>query len=109
MIPAPWETGWTLRQRALVEDRSRKWRRQRFQPSDAVEYRLDGKRIDTRARADAPAGGTLVPDAWDHEHCALCWGTISPHTGDGHEGYTDGADWLCVECFARYVAPQHPE
>ena len=48
----------------------------------------------------------MVRGGWDHEHCALCWVTISVNPEDQHEGYTDGKDWICVACFQQYVAPR---
>ena len=41
----------------------------------------------------------------DHEHCELCFETISDKEGYQHEGYTDGKEWLCIDCYNKYIAP----
>lgn len=52
----------------------------------------------------------LVTDAWGHDHCELCFVTISDFVREGdkarvvNEGYTDGDNWVCCECFRRYNA-----
>ena len=51
----------------------------------------------TAARCDAPAS--------DHRHCLVCWWEL--HQADEparSAGYVAGADWLCSECFQRFIA-----
>jgi len=48
----------------------------------------------------------VVSGGWEHEHCELCWATISPHDGHQPTGYTDGKEWLCISCFGKYIAPR---
>ena len=101
----PVENWWTKRQLDLVEDRSRSWRRCTFEPGPAVEQRVDGARVLRRASVVDPDAST-VADGWDHEHCALCWGKISRSANGGDVGYSDGDNWLCIECFEQYVQPR---
>src|SRR5262249_36049979 len=105
----PTEDWWVDWQRELVEDRSRNWREQQFRPTDAVEFDHEsGQRLGKAESAD-PAGGTIIPGGWDHEHCALCWATISPYQGHEPVGVTAGREWPCRTCFQRYIEPrQHP-
>ncbi len=46
----------------------------------------------------------LVPDAWDHEHCAICWNHICDFEDHGfREAYlNDSGEWVCPPCFERY-------
>jgi hypothetical protein len=39
----------------------------------------------------------------DHDHCILCWKTISDCEDEDHDAYTDGYDSLCFECFEKYL------
>jgi hypothetical protein len=39
----------------------------------------------------------------DHDHCYLCWKTISQHEGYDHEAYTNGCNSVCLECYAKYL------
>ena len=59
-----------------------------------------------RRKDDEAAAGNerIIPRGWDHEHCRLCWATLSAYEGDEHEGYTDESDWLCTCCFDRFIA-----
>jgi len=50
----------------------------------------------------------LVPDAWGHDHCELCFKTITDFVREDDkapvvdEGYTDGKNWVCCECFDKH-------
>jgi hypothetical protein len=99
------DASWTPRQRALVEDHSRIWRHARFQPSGAVEVTTGGTRFARKAEpGEAATPGLEV--GWDHEHCALCWRKLSAYPEHEHEGFTDGEEWICGECFERYLQPR---
>jgi hypothetical protein len=39
----------------------------------------------------------------DHDHCELCWKTISDYIEYDHEAYTDGHNSICIECYDKYV------
>jgi hypothetical protein len=78
----------------LVYDTSRDWQRVQFVPYDSAFYHNDG-------RAEVIEGG------WDHEHCAICWQTISPSEPDNEYGYRDQDDtWVCQTCYEQYVVPK---
>ena len=84
----------------LVLDNGRTWTRTIFHADAAV--RGAGGWI--RRLEPTDVGVEVIPGAWDHEHCAICWATISTH--EQAEGYYDGKnDWLCVPCFQQYVEP----
>lgn len=107
----PKEDWWTPRQAELVEDRSRHWRMQAFRPSDALAFPREEDSVVRQKLADEPAAAEarVMPDGWDHEHCALCSQTISLHPGGQASGYADGRDWLCRDCYERYVLPRLTE
>lgn len=88
---------------ALVLDPARKWHRTEFAPVDAV--RVAGPAGETMiTRADPGAlHGTLVKGGWDHEHCAICWGTIGIH--GGAVGYVSPPDiWACEDCHRNFIS-----
>jgi hypothetical protein len=81
------------------------WKKARFVPKDSeVHHRT-------------PSGEVLNPepsvlkDGWDHEHCMLCMAEISLYPGTQTEGYSDedGDEWLCAECYEKYLAPSQPD
>ena len=106
MSEFPTEAWWTMRQRTLVDDRSRQWREQVFRPSAAVEREVESRRITGKAEAVPSADDSIIAGGWDHDHCALCWVKISAHPGDEPSGFTDGNDWVCRDCFSRYLEPR---
>lgn len=88
---------------ALVLDRDREWCRTDFTPVDAVRIVESGGRS-LMTRADPRAlHGTLVKGGWDHEHCAICWGTIGIH--GGAVGYVSPPDiWACEDCHRNFIS-----
>lgn len=61
----------------LVADRTRVWRRTRFDPKER----------------------------WDHEHCAICWQKIAVYAQPF--GFQDQEHaWVCEECYRCYVEPR---
>jgi hypothetical protein len=101
-----WWTDWGLE---LVQDTSRIWRLETFKATSGywvpgTDNKLLGKTAD---EPTLPEGAIVDNTAWDHEHCALCHETISAHEGYQNKGYTDGKDWVCIECYNTYVAPRY--
>ncbi|HAL44467.1 MAG: hypothetical protein A2Y12_11385 [Planctomycetes bacterium GWF2_42_9] len=47
----------------------------------------------------------IVKDAWDHEHCGICWETICDHKCHSSTYYIRTKDQQCVceKCFEKYV------
>lgn len=104
--PAPTESWWRPDQVELVTDTSRTWRRARFAPRDAISHRYPGKSNAFRKRIgkERPARSeTVIPDGWDHEHCYLCFETISAQPDEVNEGWTDSKAWLCSDCYHKYI------
>jgi hypothetical protein len=51
----------------------------------------------------------LVKGGWREDHCAICWWKLCESDSAEHsEGYTNGQDWLCTECYERFVSPKRP-
>ena len=53
-----------------------------------------------------PSKSALVQDAWDHDHCEICWWKLYQADDIEHSiGYTDGRNWVCTECYTQFLAP----
>jgi len=91
----------------LANDTSRIWEKTKFKSQDGYSVPIEGGRAMTLLLPGEtmPEGARFEPDAWDHEHCALCWKKIMEKGGDFQEGYSDGNDWLCPECYDQYILP----
>ena len=50
----------------------------------------------------------LIKDGWTHDHCEICFHTISNIEGYGDgDGYTsDSGDWICKECYNLFIQPK---
>ncbi len=95
---------WSADQLELAQDSSRRWQRQKFVPQDAVKLQIEGRTVFRRVRVEENVNEeTLIAGGWEHEHCCLCWKTISLREGHENEGYTDGEEWLCKDCYEKYL------
>jgi hypothetical protein len=101
------EDWWRPDQVALANDTSRVWEKKAFVCQSGYSVPIDGGRAVTRLLPGeaVPEGGTFEPNVWDHEHCELCFAKIMEKGGDFEEGYTDGKEWLCPDCYKQYAAP----
>jgi hypothetical protein len=46
----------------------------------------------------------LVKDYWDHDHCEICnWKFIKINPNEIIEGYFNGYNWICNECFEKVL------
>jgi len=92
----------------LVNDRNRRWEKKAFACQSDYSIPIEGGRAMTRLLSGqvVPEGARLEPNAWDHEHCALCWKKIMEKGVDFQEGYTDGKHWLCPNCYEQYLTPK---
>jgi hypothetical protein len=106
MANRPTESWWAPWQLNLVEDRSRTWQRTRFEPSGSVEFVVDGKRVTRKAQ---PGETPTRVDEWDHEHCVLCYAKISLQPPDDPVGFRNGDDWMCSECYSKFIEPRLTE
>lgn len=89
---------------ALVLDRERRWSQRTFEPVDALAFNRAGE-IRKATNQKVAVGGTLIKGGWDHEHCDICWGTISPKT-DTVAMFSEPDHWICRRCYERFVVPR---
>ncbi len=94
---------------AIVLDETRNWKRESFQPIDAVEYTTEKGRVIGKVGQSPTFSikgeGKIVKDAWDHEHCNICNETISLNSQPF--GFVDqNRKWLCEKCYTHYVQPK---
>ena len=118
-----------------------KWERAKFVPCDGVERVVDSamktlhmpgklhaypdseglhvfrKRKRNETEDILEPGARIVPRAWNHEHCEICYGCICESCGPW--GYimepsmgtcaneTDDDEWICDACYNNYVAQKN--
>jgi hypothetical protein len=91
---------------ALLLDHHRQWTERRFEPGDAVSYKLPTNTLIGKAtNQNLPESGTLIGGGWDHEHCDICWQKISLQTEP--VGMLSEPDhWICCKCYEKFVVPR---
>jgi hypothetical protein len=89
----------------LVLDGTKQWKECRFEPVDAVQFAVDGGRMVGTVSSDVPAGGTPLKGGWDHEHCEICWATISL-VDDSIAMFSEPDHWVCCSCYQQFIVPQ---
>lgn len=96
---------WAPWQLEIAQSNPEQWRKEYFKASDMLAFKnKDGSTIGRKmADGEAIGDGFIVPKGWEHEHCSLCWKTISELEPDEHSGYVSNSDWLCQECHDKYI------
>jgi hypothetical protein len=90
----------------LVLDSTRQWKEMFFEPADAREFISKDSRI--LGKADHATGASNedsrkpIKGGWDHEHCAMCWETISKQT-QSHGYVTQDGILVCDRCYGSYI------
>ena len=82
------------------------WEKRRWTPRDALAQRADRTLYLYSGQAYDAEQVELIKGGWSEDHCAICWWKLYESDSPEHgEGYTNGQDWLCTECFERFVSP----
>lgn len=83
------------------------WESRRWVPRDALVHRSNQKFYLYSGQSYDPEQFDLVKGGWSEDHCAICWWKLTASDSLEHcEGYTNGQDWLCWECYERFVSPK---
>jgi len=90
--PIPYLDGYWGERALIVFDKKLDWHETTFQVRDAVHHRMDGT-------------SKVDPGGWDHEHCAICWATISENENRNFVKSTQG-HFVCLDCFRNHVEPR---
>lgn len=84
------------------------WERKLWQSRDVV-YEKNGKRFsfDT-SLAKGKSKVILVKGGWKKDSCAICqWELFQTEDAAHGTGYTNGKDWVCEECYWRFIATDY--
>jgi len=85
------------------------WEKRRWTARDALVRRSNKTIYLYSGQSYDPKQFDLVKGAWSEDHCAICWWKLCESESAEHsEGYNNGQDWLCTECYERFVNPQTP-
>ena len=102
---------------AVRKYRSHYWQEGNWRPRDVAVHRETGKSSFDVSLADKSEGFDLAKGGWKKDQCAICrWELFESKDQPEHSsGYTDGRDWVCTQCYERflkgsdYFATAHPD
>jgi Clp amino terminal domain, pathogenicity island component len=80
------------------------WDKRPWTKADIVITRKTGKVSFDLSLAADNANFELLKGGWKKDHCVVCrWELFESHSDPDHgTGYTNGHDWLCTECYAKF-------
>ena len=96
---------WAPWQLEIAQSDPEQWSKEYFETSDMLTFRSeDGSIIGKKIKAEEEISSNLIiPKGWDHEHCSLCWKAISAANTDEKCGYRNKYNWVCRECYEKYI------
>ena len=80
------------------------WRKASWKPRDCVIKRQSGKVSLDITLAEDPATFEVIQGGWKKDHCTICCWELFESQDDHGTGYTNGRDWLCMECYDKFWA-----
>jgi len=83
------------------------WNKQEFKAPDIVIHRADDRISFDSKLAQNSADFELSAGGWKEETCRICyWQFEESDDPQRSAGYTNGRDWLCLECYERFVTSE---
>jgi hypothetical protein len=82
------------------------WERRRWKSQDVVTTK-DGKRFSFDMRLARRQSGEFVRSkgGWKKDRCAICtWDLFESDDPARSLGYTNGRDWVCTDCYEKFIA-----
>jgi ClpA/ClpB-like protein len=86
----------------LVRTYNWHWHKARWKPRDIVIHRKNGTCSFELALAKDSANFSLAKNGWKKDHCFVCRWELFESDDEHGVGYTNGHDWLCMECYERF-------
>jgi hypothetical protein len=67
-----------------------------------VVHRKTGKLSLDPALAEDQDNFEVLKAGWKKDHCAICGWELFESDDDHGVGYTNGQQWVCVECYDKF-------
>jgi hypothetical protein len=80
------------------------WRKTPWKPRDCVTERQSGKVSLDITLAEDSVNFEVIQGGWKKDHCTICCWELFESQDDHGTGYTNGRDWLCLECYDKFWA-----
>lgn len=79
------------------------WDKKIWRPRDIVINRKNGQFSFEMSLAEDTDNFALVPDGWRKDRCFICGWELFESDDEHGIGYTNGRNWLCLECCERFI------
>lgn len=81
------------------------WEKHSWTPRDTAIHRETGKISFDLALAEDSKAFDIIKGGWKKDYCAICqWELFESKVAPDHAtGYTNGRDWLCTECYEKFI------
>ena len=80
------------------------WKRKSWKQRDIVTTRDGSKLSFDLTLAKKSSEFLLVKGGWKRDQCAICrWDLYESEDVNHGTGFTNGKDWICTECHARFI------
>ena len=81
------------------------WTYKRWAPSPALVDKSGGSSRQYVGQNFDPKYFDVIEDGWTHDHCEICFTTISDKDGYGDtDGYkTNNNEWVCKDCYNLFI------
>jgi len=80
------------------------WHKALWKPRDCVIERPSGKVSLDITLAEDSVTFEVIRGGWKKDHCTICCWELLESQDDHGTGYTNGRDWLCLECYDKFWA-----
>ena len=99
---------------SMVRSYNWHWHKTAWKPRDIVIHRKNGKFSFELSLAADSEDFSLVKQGWKKDRCFICGWELFESNDEHGTGYTNGRNWLCMECYERFLyrdffSSSHPE
>jgi hypothetical protein len=101
---SPWNVDYVRDAVRLARSNNWHWHKAAWKPHDvAIERKTGRVSFDLGLAADSE-NFELARDGWKKDYCFVCHWELFESQNDAEHGtgYTNGHDWLCTECYAKF-------
>jgi len=78
------------------------WHKEPWKARDCVTERKSGRPSLDLSLAEDSSNFELIKAGWKKDRCAICGWELFESLDDHGTGYTNGRDWICLECHEKF-------
>jgi len=78
------------------------WQKAQWQPRDVLIHQRSHRVSFDLSLASDTENFEVAKGGWTKDHCAICRWELFASADDHGTGYTNGREWICVECYDRF-------